>query len=544
MRAALILFLSFLPFVLIGDTTLPATSRPRLILMISVDQMRFDYLTRFKPLYEGGFKWLHDNGAIFSNAMYRHASSETGPGHAVLLSGRHGSHSGVVANGWYDSLLNDFINVVDDPTHVALTGKSRGATPANFIGFTVGDVLKKEIPKSKVVSVSLKDRSAVLMGGKRADAAYWYDTDTGDFVSSTYYMNQLPSWLEKINAKNFPDQFVAKKWERLKSDESIYLKYAGPDAVEGEWDRVHTTFPHVNPAKPQTPEYYEEFRRTPFADELTLEVAVEAIKAHDLGTDPNPDILAVGFSATDVIGHTYGPDSQEAMDQLLRLDQYFQALLRVIDQRVGLSNTIVILSADHGVMPLAENLQAKGISAKRVLPSVLEQSVVKSLSSQFADAAGLFLFDQPHFYLNEPEIRKRGLKRKDVETAIIKGIRESDLAAAIYTHADLLGDPPPNDPFFVLFKNAFFASRSPHILVALKKYIYMEDYPGGTGHGGPYEYDRHVPVVFAGPGIKPGLYDQTSGPEDIAPTLAALLKLTYPKEYDARVLTEALESAK
>ena len=222
MRTALILFLSFLPFVLIGDTTLSLTSRPRLILMISVDQMRFDYLTRFKPLYEGGFKWLHNNAAIFSNAMYRHASSETGPGHAVLLSGQHGSHSGIVANGWYDSLLNDFINVVDDPTHVVLAGKSRAATPANFIGFTVGDLLKKEIPKSKVVSVSLKDRSAVLMGGKRADAAYWYDRDTGDFVSSTYYMNQLPSWLEKINAKKFPDQFVAKKWERLKSDESIY----------------------------------------------------------------------------------------------------------------------------------------------------------------------------------------------------------------------------------------------------------------------------------------------------------------------------------
>jgi predicted AlkP superfamily pyrophosphatase or phosphodiesterase len=545
MRAALIFFLSFIPaFFLIGDSALQRIQKPRLIVMIAVDQMRFDYFTRFKPLYVGGFKWLHEHGAIFSNAMYRHASSETGPGHAVLLSGRHGSHSGIVANGWYDFLLQDWVNVVDDPTHVALAGKSRGASPANFIGFTVGDALKKETPASKVVGVALKDRSAVLMAGKNGDAAYWYDPETGNFATSTYYMHQMPAWLEKINAKKFADQFVDKKWERLKSDEAIYMKYAGPDAVEGEWDRVHTTFPHTIPVKLDNPDYYEEFRRTPFADELTLQVALDAMKAHELGADEVPDIFIVGFSATDIIGHTYGPDSQEIMDQLLRLDQRLQELFRVIDQRVGLSHTILILSADHGSMPLVENLQAKGIPAKRVLPSDLEESVKKSLSIKFADPAGLYIFANPHFYLNEPEIVKRGLKRKDVEETIIKGIRESGFAEKVYTQSDMMSDPPANDPLFVLFKNAFFAPRSPHILVALKKYIYMEDYPGGTGHGGPYEYDRHIPVVFAGPGIKPGLYGDPSGPEDIAPTLAAILKLTYPKEDDTRVLTEALESVK
>jgi predicted AlkP superfamily pyrophosphatase or phosphodiesterase len=539
----LILLLSFIPiFVITGDSTLQVqNARPRLILVISVDQMRFDYLTRFKPVYEGGFKWLHDHGAIFSKAMFRHSSNETGPGHAVLLTGRHGSHSGIVANGWYDSFLKDFVNVVDDPIHVALAGKSRGATPANLIGFTVGDALKKEVPATKVVAVALKDRSAVLMGGKKADAAYWYDPKTGLFVSSTYYMNELPSWLEKINAEKFPDEFAKRKWERLKTDEAIYMKYAGPDAVEGEWDRVHTTFPHVILDKPQTPEFYDGFRRLPFADELTLRVAIEAFKAHDLGTDATTDILAVGFSATDIIGHTFGPDSQELMDQMLRLDQTIQKLFQEIIKRSGLNNTIVIFSADHGVMPLAEILQSKGIPAKRVLPSVLEDVVVKSLGTKYPDAHSLIIFDQPHFYLNESELKKRGLERKDVEDVVVKAIRESGLAEKVYTQSELLSDPPPNDLLFPLFKNSFFASRSPHILVALKQYIYMEDYPGGTGHGGPYEYDRHVPVVLAGPGIIPGVYDQESGPEDIAPTLAELLKLKFPKEDDARVLAEALK---
>jgi predicted AlkP superfamily pyrophosphatase or phosphodiesterase len=543
MRTVLILLLSFIPvFVITGDSTLQEqNARPRLILMISVDQMRFDYLTRFKPLYEGGFKWFHSNGAIFSNAKYRHSACETGPGHSVLLTGRHGSHSGIVANGWYDPLLKDFVNVVDDPLNVAVAGKSRGASPANLIGFTVGDVLKKEVPASKVVSVALKDRSAVLMGGKRADAAYWYDPKTGLFVSSTYYMSELPSWLQKINAEKFPDQFAERKWERLKTDEAIYMKYAGPDAVEGEWDRVHTTFPHVILDKPQTPEFYDGFRRLPFADELTLRVALEALKAHNLGSDENPDILAVGFSATDIIGHTFGPDSQEILDQLLRLDQTIQKLFQEIDKRVGLNNTIIILSADHGVMPLVEILQSRGIRAQRVLPSVLEDAVMKSLTTKFSDAKNLIFFDQPHFYLNDEEIKKRGLKRKDVEEIVVKGIVESGFAERVYTQEQLLGDPPPNDPFFPLFKNSFFAPRSPHILVALKQYIYMEDYPGGTGHGGPYDYDRHVPVVFAGPGVTPGVYDQASGPEDIAPTLAELLKLKFPKEDDARILTEALK---
>ena len=541
MRNIIILLLSFIPsFILIGDTARPPNATPRLILVLAVDQCRYDYLTRFAPLYEGGFRWLLKNGAVFSNANYRHASTETGPGHSVLLTGRHGSHSGIVANEWYDSFLKNYVNVVDDPTQQTVEIKGRSASPTNLIGYTIGDYLKKQSPNSHVVTVSLKDRAAVLLGGHRADAAYWYDTKTGNFGSSSYYMDHLPAWLNKFNSLRFPDRYAGKNWERLKSDVSLYEKYAGPDAVEGEWDRKDIVFPHELRGTPPAVEYYEEFRRVPFADEMTLQVALEALKAHDLGTDDAVDVFGISFSATDVIGHTYGPDSQELMDQILRLDQYLQKLFDAIDKQVGLANTIVILSADHGVMPLVEILQSRGIDAKRINPSMLEQPVIDALKTQFSNADGLYEFSQPSFYLKKKEIRKRGLKQKDVEDVIVKAVRGSDLVEAVYTQEDLIGEGQANDPYFTLVQNSFFAPRSPDVIVVLKKYIYMDTYVGGTGHGTVYDYDRHIPVVFAGPGIKAGIYDQACGPEDIAPTLATLLKLTIPKEDDARVLSEAL----
>jgi len=541
MRNVIIFLLSFLPsFILIGDNIKSPNAAPRLILVIAIDQCRYDYLTRFAPLFEGGFKWLLKNGAVFSNANYRHASTETGPGHSVLLTGLHGSHSGIVANEWYDSFLKDYVNVVDDPTQQGVGQNGRAASPNNLIGYTVGDYLKRQSPKSHVVTISIKDRAAVLLGGHRADAAYWYDTKTGNFGSSSYYMNQLPAWLDKFNSLRFADRYAGKSWERLKSDVSLYEKYAGPDAIEGEWDRKDIVFPHMLRGTPPSDVYYGEFRRVPFADEMTLQAALEAFKAHELGADDVIDIFGVSFSATDVIGHTYGPDSQEIMDQILRLDQYLQTLFDAIDKRVGLANTIVILSADHGVMPLVEVLQSHGINAKRVNPSVLEQPVIAALKAQFSNADGLYEFSQPSFYLKKEEIQKRGLKEKDVENAIVKAVRASDLVETVYTQEDLIGEARPNDLVFTLVQNSFFAPRSPDITVILKKFVYMDSYVGGTGHGTVYDYDRHVPVIIAGPGIRAGNYDQPCGPEDIAPTLATLLKLPIPKENDARVLSEAL----
>jgi predicted AlkP superfamily pyrophosphatase or phosphodiesterase len=516
---------------------------PRLVLVLAIDQMRFDYLTRFSPLYEGGLRLLLDRGAVFSNANYRHSPTETGPGHSVILSGAHPSHSGIVANEWYDAHLKKVVNVVDDGTQRPVGGEGRSASPLNSLSFTVGDVLKQTRPQSRVVSVSLKDRSAILMGGRRADAAYWYEVPGGNFISSSFYMADPPAWLTRWNSRRLADRYAGELWTRLLPDEQIYERYAGKDAIEGEWDRKDVVFPHAVRGKPPEPLYYDDLRRTPAADELTLSFALEAMKAHQLGQDAVTDLLAIGFSGTDFIGHTYGADSQEIMDQLLRLDRILGQLFKEIDGSAGLANTLLVLTADHGSLPLVENLQAKGIDARRVSPSVLESAVQQAFEKRFPGATDLIAHFAVDIYWNEEAISRRRLDRADVEETAIAALMSTGFVEKVYTQADLSSTEPTNDPFLPLFRNAFFPPRSPHLSVLVKKYTYVDPRPGGTGHGTPYDYDRHVPIVFFGGGIRPGAYPQGCGPEDIAPTLASLLGLDFPREADARLLTEMLESA-
>lgn len=514
--------------------------RPKLVLVLSIDQMRFDYLTRFAPLYKGGMRRLLERGAVFSNANYRHAATETGPGHSVLLSGRHPSNSGIVANDWWDPYLKKTVNVVDDPLQLPLGGEGRSASPANALGFTVGDVLKLRNSRSRVVGVSLKDRSAILLAGRRGDAAYWYETAGGNFITSTYYTSAAPPWLVKWNNRHLANQYAGKKWTRLLADEDLYEKYAGADAIEAEWDGRDIVFPHAIRGNPPDRLYYDDLRRTPFADEVTLSVALEAMKAHQLGQDNDTDVFAIGFSATDIVGHTYGVDSQETMDQLLRLDLVLEKLFQEIDDKVGLANTLVVLSSDHGALPLVESLRGKGIEARRASSAVLESTVRKAFEQRFPGVSGLIAYFATDMYLDTEVMARHQLDRTAVEKTAINALMSTGLVEKVYTHSDLMSIANSSDPYLKLFQNAFFQPRSPHLTVLVKKYVYLSPYPGGTGHGTAHEYDRHIPIVFMGEGIKPGTYDAECGPEDIAPTLAYLFDLAYPREYDSRLLTEML----
>jgi predicted AlkP superfamily pyrophosphatase or phosphodiesterase len=510
---------------------------------VSVDQMRFDYLTRFAPLFQGGLKRLVEQGAVFSNARYRHAYSETGPGHALLLSGRHGRHTGIIANSWYDSLAGDTVNVVDDPAHLPVPGPGRGASPFHFLGETIGDLLKKVSPASRVVGVSTKDRSAILMSGRRADAAFWYENATGRFGTSTYYMPALPRWLAAWNAQGAADRFYGQTWTRLLEDEAVYKRYAGEDAVQGEWDNVDTAFPHKIRGAPKTKDFYDDLRRTPYADQLVLEVALLALDAYDMGRDGATDVLTVGFSATDSIGHTYGPDSQEVMDQILRLDRAVGRLLDAAQARSGRDGLLVGLSADHGVMPLVEVLKSRGVDARRVHPDSLEAAVKEALAARFPGASNLIAdgdWDGPYVYLDLAAVKRGGLDRAAVEKVIGDALVATGAVTRVYTHGQLCGPPPDDDPEFELFRNSFFEPRSAHVIGRVKPNVYVDDYVGGTGHGTVHDYDRHVPVVFLGPGIRPGRYERECGPHEIAPTLAALLGLDYRLEQGQRVLSEAL----
>ncbi len=514
---------------------------PQLVLVLAIDQMRFDYLTRFDDLYEGGLRTLIDEGAVFTNASYRHAGTWTGPGHAVILSGRHPSSSGIVFNQWYDSLLERDTNVVEDTFYELLGGSGPGASPANFIGFTVGDVLKRSNPESKVVGVSLKDDAAILLAGRSPDAAYWYDERLGKFVTSTYYMEEVPAWLADWNRDRGADSYAGKEWTRLLEDDSIYENHAGPDAAPGEWrDAV---FPHRLPEDGSTEEFYSEIGWTPFADEMTLDVSLEAMVAHELGSDEHTDILAIGFSGPDRVGHRYGPGSQEVLDGLLRLDAFLKELFDRIDEQIGMESVVVAMTADHGVLPLVESLQGEGLDARRANASAFRNAVDAALSESFGDSSGFVSQVRRYgdgIYLNTALIANRGLVRSEVEQVIVEALMKTGLVAAVYTEKELVAVDPSEDPYIDLYRNSFFSSRSPHLSIRLAPYVYMDNFSTGTGHGTPYDYDRHVPIVLMGSPVQPGTFPLESGPEDIAPTLARILELEYPREPDARILSEAL----
>lgn len=522
-----------------GYAQVPA--RPKLVLVVAIDQMRFDFLDRFEPLYKGGLRQLIDKGGVFTNANYRHASTETGPGHSVLLSGSHPSHSGIVANEWWDGHLEKAVNVIDDPVQTPLGGAGRPASPSNMLTFTVGDVLKATSPRSRVVGVGLKDRSAILMGGRRADAAYWFENDGGNFVTSTYYMDAAPAWLNDWNRSRRVDRFANETWSRLIDDVALYEKYAGKDAVEGERDRKDITFPHPFVARPPSADHYVELRRSPFADEVVLDFALEVIKQHQIGADADTDVLAIGFAATDGIGHQWGPDSQELMDQMLRLDIVLGRLFAQVDSTIGLDNTLIVLSADHGSRPIVEILQERGIAARRFAPKAVQTAVTDAFARRYPGVTGLMSYFATDIYLSEDVARRHKLDLKDVEQTAIDALMATGAVERVYTHDDLQSTKPSSDPYLELFRNAFFAPRSPHLQVLFKREVYVTSTVGGTGHGSAYEFDRHVPVVFMGPGIKAGRYADPSGPEDIAPTIAQILGLRFPREYDSRVLTEMLK---
>jgi predicted AlkP superfamily pyrophosphatase or phosphodiesterase len=358
-------------------------------------------------------------------------------------------------------------------------------------------------------------------------------------------MKEAPAWLREFNQKHLADRYAGQKWTRSLADERLYDKYAGRDAVEGEWDRREIRFPHAIRGKPPENRFYDDLRRTPFADELIVEAALEALKAHQLGIDDATDILAVALASTDIIGHTYGPDSQELMDQLLRLDTTLQKLFDEMDRSVGLTNTLVVLTSNHGVMPLVEVLQAKEFDSHRASPADLRAAADDALRARFPDKQGLIAhYDPPNFYLDEAALGRYQLPLETVEATLIAGLKASELVEAVYTRAQLASQKPSSDPYLNLYQNSFHPVRSPHLVVRLKKYLYLNDRVGGTGHGSPYDYDRHVPIIFMGVGIKPGKYSSPCGPEDIAPTLARLLGIEYPLEPDSRLLVEMFVSKK
>lgn len=567
----LVLFLAFIPSPqpwAAGAQRIPAPpKRPRLVLLIAVDQFRYDYLERFGDLFgPNGFKRLLRDGALWTQANYDHFPTYTAPGHGTMMTGAFPAETGIVGNEWIDRASGKRITSVTDET-VQLLGsgdpKETPASPRRLLSTTVGDELRLVTnDRSKVIGISLKDRSAILPAGRHANAAYWL-SNTGTFASSTYYFNQLPAWVTTFNNAKPADKYFGAKWDRL-LPESEYVKRAGPESPP--WETVSSTtgdtnaFPHTitGGAKQPNSSFYFALDHSPFSNEILVSFAQQAIVNEQLGQDDDPDVLTVSFSANDYVGHRYGPYSQEAMDITLRVDQQIAALLDFVQSRIGLSNTLIAFTADHGVSPIPEQAAALGLGGARVKTLDILATIHAALSARYnpkgksPDPSADYIYKYNYFgaiteafingniYFNYDALKRDNIDLDEISRVVAAAALTIPGVARSFTRAQLLrGETSITDPIERRVVHGFNPVRSGDVVIIGEPYKYLGDTITAT-HGSPYSYDTHVPVIIMGVGVVPGRYLEPASPADIAPTLSALLRITAPSNATGRVLTEAI----
>lgn len=521
---------------------------PKLAVVISVDQLRADYLVRFRPYFgEGGFKRLLEGGADFRDAHYRHAITHTAPGHALILSGVHSNVHSIIGNEWLDRETWEVVNCMEDPAsplvgiEPAELGPVQAKAPAktgrslkNFRATTVTDQVKLRYgDKAKVFAASNKDRSAMLLGGKLADAAYW--DENGKMVTSRAYRETLPAWIEAFNAEKRVHATFGKVWDRLR-ESAIYDAVQGPDDQAGEAtdNGLGRIFPRkITGGKDAiSPAFFTAFDNSPFSAEFLGEFVQRALVEEKLGRHEATDVLCVSFSQVDSIGHNYGPDSHEVMDSMLRLDRVLAALFDRIDREVGLTKCVVVLTADHGVEPTPERVQAlrPSIPAGRVKSADFDAAARKALDAAFgplADREQWFTRDTYAYFLRPAALAAKKISASEAAKVLKAGLLTLPVMAAAFTRDEILAAEPEGDSLLAMERRSYNASRGRDVLFVLQPYFMTKTGTGST-HGMPYNYETHVPILWWGVGVPRGVHQERVGIEDLAPTLAALLGVPAP----------------
>ena len=512
-----------------------ALEPPRLVVFVSVDQMREDYFERFSPYFTGGLKRLYAEGTFFSNANLNYASSVTCLGHASLSTGAYPMTSGILENEWINPVTRKSVYCVEDTTAHEVDGEGGGSSPDNLLVTAIGDWLKGSSPHSKVIAVSGKDRAAILMGGRHPDYAFWYSRKNGHMVTSDYYTMHLPEWVKEFNDSRWIENHVPAAWTKLLPD-SVYLK-EGPDdfAYEAKWDSS-SSFPHrFSPAKKAG-----QILTSPYADLLVLDFAREAIRNEKLGLRGVPDILCVSLSDCDYVGHAFGPNSHEIMDLLFRLDAGLGSFLSFVDSTVGKSNVLVVLSADHGVMPLPEFLvQYRHQESHRVLYQSQLKPQLDSIDRAIRTEWGMnkSIFEERGF-LNYREALGTGRDSLQFERRVGDALRKVGCIADVYFRRELLNPDSPERPYMDEFRRSYFHGRGEDFQLRFREYYLIEESSTGTTHGSVYRYDTHVPIVFWGDGAKALHLNREVHTVDIAPTLARAFRINYPRTVDGVPLDE------
>lgn len=516
-----------------------ALARPKLVVGIVVDQMRYDYLYRYYDKYqEGGFKRMLNEGFNCRDHHYHYSNTSTGPGHASVYTGSAPAIHGILANDWYVPALNKNMNCVADSTVSGVgTDKNGKGSPRNMLVTTMTDQLRiANNFRSKTISIALKDRSAVLPGGHTSSGSYWYDGDTGNFVTSSFYMTQLPEWVQAFNAKKLAAKYLEKGWKPLLPLRSYQESTADDQAYEEGLDgNEKPVFPYkLAVSEPDL------VGSTPWGNTLTKDMALAAIRAEKLGRSGFTDFLALSFSAPDGVGHKFGPNSIEQQDLYLRLDQELAELFSFLDSWTGKGNYTVFLSADHGVVDVPEFLTDHKVPAGRYnsadIFGKIRSDIAREFSEDFVKA-----ISSGQLYLDKNQMKRKGVTIQAVQDVVRQSISEMPAVANVVNLRNLEQEPL-TDLQKQLFRNDYNPKRSGDLLIVMQPQ-WIGRGKHGTTHGTAYNYDTQVPFLLFGWGIKHGETFDRTYISDIAPTISALLHILPPSGSLGRIVGSALLTA-
>ena len=539
-----------------------AGNKPKLILQITVDQLRGDLPTRYYDrLGEGGLRYLLDTGVVFNNAHHTHANTETIVGHVTLATGAQPSVHGMIGNIWFDRATGVTTYNIEDPDYTLLTegadvddsteidptqkaASSDGRSPASILTTTFSDELSSlTAGKAKVFGISVKDRGAVSMAG-HSGKAFWFSKSTNEFVTSSYYYKKYPQWVIDWNAKKLPEQYSGTAWELMHPIDTYLFGDRDNQDWEFDLDGYGRTFPHKFSTTDN--KYFSTYLTvSPAGDELTVEFAKAAIEAEQIGSDDITDFLGVSFSATDYIGHFFGPSSLESEDNILRLDRTLANLFAFIDKKIGLDNTLIVLSADHGSPEAPGYLESMGIPTGYVSPDSWDkQPAIDRIKSEFGVSGKLIEgYDHPYLYLSNEVISNSEIDLLALETAIVDELVHfpgvSTAVSSIALERGIVADTYLTRAM----TNNYHAKRSGNVYLVFDPGWFINDLDGlsvTVVHGSPWPYDTFVPIIFAGHNLKPQTVSRKVHTVDVALTLANIVGAKPPSGASGAVLLEVL----
>ncbi len=552
-------FLVVLALLTTGNPTdIEAQSRPaaRLVLQITIDGLRADLINRYKNGFgKGGFRFLMEKGTYYTNAHYQHANTETIVGHTTLATGTFPSQHGMIGNVWYDRETGELAYNIEDARYPLLPSRNeqrageqvdpaqqlartKGRSPAGILAETLGDRLKAYSGgRSRVFAVSGKDRGAVSMAG-HAGKAFWFSTDNGDFITSRYYYDAYPAWVVEWNAQRRAEALGGQQWELLNDLSTYVLGHQDDRPYEADLRGYGRVFPHRY-AEAGNPILPTQIVVSPAGDRLTLEFTKALVRAEGLGDDSIPDYLAISFSGVDAVNHFFGPSSLENEDMVLQLDRTLQDLFVFIDETIGLDRTLIVLSADHGMAEMPEYMTELGFPAARLNPKDIIAAANRTGEERFNIADIVRFYYRPYLYLNSAKIKAAGLDTDEAQREIAAVLAERPGIAIAVARGGL--QVPQATPMLQQIQRNFHPARSGDIYVVLDPYWFNFDKgPVVAMHGSPWRYDTHVPIIFAGAGIRSRVVHRLVHPVDVTPTLSAFLGMTAPGSARGTILTEVL----